>query len=175
MLRLRHSWPNLTSFKDQASSKDVNEDPYSFFVSEPTDADGNLSPISLDSGFKKRRPRSFSLSPTRHRLPLDWKPALQPAGKLKKWMKKLDQLHTQRPSSPPALAHPSVEKTMDPIVTPASSPPARGRNQDRSGSMNRDGSRGRSRRKHPRVWQAPNEKLWPVTEEDEAVGLGIEI
>ena len=201
-----HSWP---PFKlPHHNVKNIDEDPFSFFISSDTDSAGSI--VNQDYHMNADidlAPRSRSHSPrmSHNRAKLLASPTGKSIIKLKKWVEKMEiryfhmkrhqpltpqshsilpditisdadaeqapdisQSNLKRPASPDEL-----ERIEQAIPIPLS-PPLRGRRTRRSSRRPYGNRMVRSHSKRARVWQEPDEELWPVMEEDE-IGLGITV
>ena len=168
----RHSWPAFKVHVFHHPPKDINENPFVFFLSAPDEPDEVLDDITAGI---ENVPRSRSLSPlllpTHGEERLFMSTESTSLAKLKKWIARMERryfhhthlLPPQEPVTPLLLAPPSSP----------GSPQSRGRSHSR-GNLN--GSRDTAIRSHsgkPRVWREPSEDIWPVLEEHEDLGLGI--
>ena len=177
-LRRRHSWPpfGLHPFTHQPN-KNIDEDPFSFFISDQEDDEGYVSDyMNADIEIA---PRSRSLSPFKKR-----KKSRGTADKnrtaiilLRKWLKRMEAQYFGRGQrSPEAEQEPTISPDLLPQPFPAP-PHYRGRKNLRRSTKN-VGPYPRQVRSHsgrPRIWQEPGYDIWTVTEEQEDAGLGISL
>ena len=186
----RHSWPPFR-LSNLHHKKDIDDDPFSFFISPSNDLAGfDFDHMNADIE-PESRSRSLSPSMIRNKGKILNSPTIS---RLKKWVQKMEAryLHTRYsapskvptllitpPDSPiigmkrPASPEP-LERTVDiPIQV---SPPLRGRRTSRSARRPYGNRMVRSHSKRARVWREPGEDIWPVMEEDgEDIGLGISV
>ena len=168
----RHSWP---PFRVQALHplKDMDENPFSFFVSAP-DEPYTTENDSLSAGIE-RVPRSRSLSPfaavgeNRNNLTLFAAPTA--VEKLKRWIVKMERRYLRHNHFSP-LDVPQNSPCLY-LAESSGSPHTRGRGSLRGSPRSVRSRDSRSHSGRPRVWREPGEGIWPVLEEQEEVGLGI--
>lgn len=187
----RHSWPplRLSNFHHK---KDINDDPFSFFIS-PSDDSATFIFDHMNADIEpETRSRSLSPSMIHNKGKILKSPTMT---KLRKWVEKMEAryLHTRRSSTSkvPSLLITPPESPMTGIKRPASpeplepviemdyapvSPPLRGRRSHRTARRPYGNRMVRSHSKRARVWREPGEDIWPVMEDDaEDIGLGISI
>ena len=176
-LRKRHSWPPLHKKSRTSYFEAVDDDPFSHFVSDPSE-NSDLCLSGMTAGIDEK-PRSRSYSP-RHRATLmSAVVRSSPTNRLRIWIEKMELrcFHRSPRGSPPVIQRPmpSPEPFAPSKIPLTSSPPVRGRRDVRVGSTHRVTAHGRSRQRRPRAWRAPSAEIWPVAEEKEGenVGLGI--
>ena len=170
----RHSWPAFKVHVFHHPPKDINENPFEFFLSASDDPDEVLDDIT--AGIENvPRPRSLSplLLPTHDEERPFRSSASTSLAKLKKWISRMERryLHHTHLLPPPTPVAPLL---LAPPSSPGS-PQSRGRRHSR-GNLN--GGRDDTIRSHsgkPRVWREPSQDIWPVLEEHEDVGLGISV
>lgn len=170
-----HSWPPFRLHHVQPN-KNIDENPFAFFVSAPEDAEA-VPQDSFAAGIEET-PRARSLSPflTRRRPTEPDLAALTAESniaKLKKWILKMERRYFNH-KLPNHLGVPE-NSPASPLHHSPGSPQLRGRGNTR-GSPRALASRTRGTRSHsakPRAWREPAEYMWPVPEEQEEVGLGI--
>ena len=169
-----HSWPPFKVHVFHHTPKDINENPFEFFLSASDDPDELLDDITAGIDIV---PRSRSLSPLRLPSHGEVRPITQAAStslaKLKKWIERMERRYFHHAQLlPPAPEIPTSPMLSPPPHSP-SSPQPRGRRNNRGSPK---GSRDRAIRSHsgkPRVWKEPGQDIWPVVEEQEEIGLGI--
>ena len=192
----RHSWPplkllhNLPHFPHSPRKPPIDEEPLSYFLSpmpSPSLDSGTYIYDYMNASIGDATPsRARSLSPQRSENP----PYFQPSpsspttvaiARLRTWMHNMEEKYFyRRPRDSPSKGRkrraaslpPDTEMTDGPTGGPVS--PPRGRKTLRRSQGSVRLIRGHSGR--PRVWQLPDEGLWPVLEdehEDEPMGLGI--
>lgn len=170
-----HSWPPFLLHHVQPK-KDINENPFAFFVSVPEGAEA-VPDDSLAAGIEET-PRARSLSPflTRRQAREPDLAALtveSHIAKLRKWILRMERRYFNH-KLPNHLGVPE-NSPASPLLRSPGSPQLRGRGNTR-GSPRAVASRTRGTRSHsakPRVWREPSDDMWPVPEEQEEVGLGI--
>ena len=174
-LRRSHSWPplHIHVFKQH---KEIDENPFSFFISPPEDSGGGIAD-DLSAGIEDGR-RKRSLSP----LNIKERPIssirsrpLSPRAVLTRWIEKMETryVHKRRasdeaPPKPSALiplrASPPV-----PTLSPKAplSPQMRGRAVKQEGSGGSPKRQIRSHSGRPRIWRSPPSGIWTLAEEKE--------
>lgn len=175
-LRKRHSWPPLRQPRASYFKESIDSDPFAYFISPAEDKDIFIN-SHLTAGITDGR-RSRSLSPARHNVRTvlsEVTAASSPTAKLKRWIERMElrcfrwsPRISERPMPSPDPPRPS--ETVAPV-----SPPVRGRRDARTSSRNRVSPNQRSKLRRPRVWREPSKDIWPVAEEGEEIGLGINI
>ena len=144
----------------------INEDPFSYFISPAEDRDVYFE-SDLAAGIRNDR-KSRSLSPFHHKARKNISSVSTSATmKLRNWIERMEKQYFRR-GSDPIVAIPKSCKA--PGTT---SPPMRGRGDHRTSSSLRVTHNLRSPPRRPKVWQEPSVDIWPVLEEAEDVGLGI--
>lgn len=168
-LRKQHSWPPLRKSRTFYIDKNIDEDPFAYFISPAEDRDVFLE-SDLAAGIHNDR-KSRSLSPF-HKKSHRIQPcvARSPTTKLKHWIEKMERQYFHRGSTNHVVLLPESSKA--PKTT---SPPLRGRRDNRDSSSFRVNHSLRSPPRRPRAWREPSVDIWPVLEEAEDVGLGIAI
>ena len=171
VLRKRHSWPPPRISREAYFEKNVDSDPFAYFISPASDRDVFTNDLSAGISTSKR---SRSLSPNHHK----GKTALSaitaassPTVKLKRWIERMELRCFRRSPRASERPLPSPKSAGFGEVAVPKSPPPRGRRDLRSGSSHRAGPNPNPRRH--RVWKEPSENIWPVAEEGDNVGLGI--
>ena len=171
-LRRSHSWPplHIHVFKQH---KEIDENPFSFFISPPEDSAGGIAD-DLSAGIEDGRSRR-SLSPIHKPVSSLRSRPLSPKAVLTRWIEKMETryVHKRRASDeelpePSALvplrASPPVP-TLSPTVP--LSPQMRGR---ATKQQSPNGSQKRQIRSHsgrPRIWRSPPSGIWTLAEEKE--------
>ena len=176
-LRKRHSWPSSAKSHANVLDEAVDDNPFSYFVSEPpknSEACLGGTTAGIDN-----IPRSRSYSP-RYRVALVSSfVTSSPTNRLKRWIAKMEFRYFRgSPSGNSSTSQspmPSSESFQLSRSSVTPSPQMRGRQDARVGSMRPIKTTGRSRPRRPKAWRAPSADLWPVVEdnEEERVGLGI--
>ena len=171
-IRKRHSWPPLRVSRAVYLKENIDSDPFAYFISPASDRD---FVSDLSAGIDTSN-RSRSLSPKTHKRHAVISTAFttsSPTAKLKRWIERMElrcfpwsPKRSERPTLSPDPPR-SLER-----ITPISRP-VRGRNNIRSGSVNRVSPNQRSLPRKPRAWREPSESIWSVAEEGEEIGLGI--
>lgn len=169
-IQKRHSWPPLRVMKSPKSPLPIDRDPFAYFVSPVLDEE--ISQQSrLIAGITNRR-RSRSL-PSIHLRSGHGQTATDRArrriAKLKKWIARMQLAYFHSSSLVP------VSSTTSPVprtVTEDPTPMDRGRDV-RVIATSRVRAKTRTPPRKPRAWRQPSDKIWPVAEEMEEVGLGI--
>ena len=204
-----HSWP---PFRLHISHrKDIDEDPFSFFISSDNDSAGSMNDhLNADiDGMSRSRSHSPRLG--RNRAKLLSSPTGKSILKLRKWVEKMEvryfHARASGPSRLPKLPDVSEASQLDnmegipsvrvsdadtprpSLKRPASpdeseemvqyipildSPPMRGRRSRKSARRAYGDRMVRSHSKRARAWKEPGEGIWPVVEEDEQDGLGVD-
>ena len=174
-LRRSHSWPplHIHVFKQH---KEIDENPFSFFISPPEDSRGSIAD-DLSAGIEDGR-RRRSLSP----LHIKEKPVsslrshpLSPRAVLTRWIEKMETryVHKRRASDEelpkPSALIPLRPSPPIPTLSPTAplSPHMRGRavkQQTPNGSPRRQI---RSHSGKPRIWRSPPSGIWTLAEEKE--------
>ncbi len=171
-LRERHSWPPLQANKSsRAPPPPINQDPFAHFISPVLDDESDLQ-TNLGAGITNRR-RSRSL-PSFRPKPKSVQPAMDKSkrriAKLKKWIERMQMsyFHYSSPDNLTSIAPPPAQpKTLQELL-----PIERGRVEQFT-ATSRKRAKTRTPPRMPRAWRQPSDNLWPVTEEEENVGLGI--
>lgn len=169
-LQKRHSWPPLHATMSSRASPSINQDPFAHFISPVVDEESNLQ-VDLTAGITNRR-RSRSLPPFIP-SPKPSQPAIDKAkrriAKLKKWIERMQMsyFHHSCPNNMTTSPPPAQPKTLEELL-----PTERGRDV-RLKATSRRRADARTPPRKPRAWIPPSDKIWPVTEETEDVGLGI--
>ena len=163
----RHSWPPVRLSKKKPIQKNIDENPFAFFISPPDETpnylfdhvDAGIEPVSLppvrNSGVKSRKP----LCRWRQRAQ-----AQKAVTKLKYWMRRMERFYRTDPLPqiaevvpPPTLLaeHIGLPQTFcNPFEDHSEPPPPRQR-------------RLKSHSARPRSWIDPPADLWTVFEENE--------
>ena len=170
-----HSWPPFR-LRAVHHRKNIEEDPFSFFLSAADDDDAEEYVVDYMNADIRDDSRSRSLSSLH--FPISEAKPHSPATtsailKLKKWVERMESrlLHHSPGSSPRQDTILQSETLSVPT-----SPPHRGRRTLRRSSMSIGNRAVRSHSGRPRIWQEPGEDIWPVLEEQEdAAGLGISL
>ena len=178
-LRASHLWPLPRTSESVRRESEIDENPFPYFVSDPSPACETVSIGSLGTQSNHaRRNKSHSLLHRKTTTP--FLGLSLPLTKLKHWIEKVEArcLFREKKSTPevkpvPPAPNPSPEIPMLTEIVVISSPPVRGRKEIRVGSSNRSSSRGRNGFRRNRSWRPPSQEIWTVDEETDDVGLGI--
>lgn len=172
-LKKRHSWPPLRLSRETYFNESIDSDPFAYFISPASDRDIFINDLSAGINTGKR---SRSLSPRIHKektLLATVTSAHSPTAKLKRWIERMELRCFRKSPRMSERPMPSPDPPRPPETAIPVSPPVRGRNDVRSGSVNRVNPNQRSKPRRPRVWREPSETIWSVAEEGEEIGLGI--
>lgn len=168
-LQKRNSWPPLRIPRKFYMDEKIDEDPFAYFISPAEDRDVFFE-SNLAAGIDRNR-TSRSLSPSDHKHRRNRiSVAKSPTFKLKRWIEKMERQYFHRGSPSHRVAPPEPPKPPETV-----SPPLRGRRDRRTGSSDRVTNNIKSPQRRPRAWREPSIDIWPVLEEAEDVGLGINV
>ena len=168
--RRHHSWPPLHVhvFKQH---KEIDENPFAFFVSPPEDSEREIAD-DLSAGIEDgRRPRSLSPLHIKERPVSSLRPIpLSPRAVLMRWIEKMEKRYVhKRRASDEELPSPSPPIPAQSPTAPTAplSPQPRGR-ATRQHSPNSSSPRQmRSHSGRPRIWRSPPSGIWTLAEEKE--------
>ena len=174
-LRKRHSWPPLRMSRASYFEEKIDSDPFAYFISPASDRD--VFENDLSAGISpKIRARSLSPRPHKDRSMLSVVTAASsPTAKLKRWIERMELRCFKRSPRISERPMPSPDPPRSPQMVVSKSPLPRGRSELRSGSTNRVDQSWQSRPRRPRVWREPSKGIFPVAEEGEEFGLGIQM
>ena len=171
-----HSWPPFHVHHFHHQKKDIDEDPFSHFLSEAKDGERYIVDyMTADVETFSPSPRPKSLSPHRLRKSAGrshGSPTINAILKLKKWIERMEARYRHRKPSPSPQEFDFTEFPTPPMPI---SPPLRGRKTMPRVSKSVGNRMVRSHSGRPRVWMEPSRGIWPVMEEQEDVGLGISL
>ncbi|KAI4155921.1 MAG: hypothetical protein LQ340_000647 [Diploschistes diacapsis] len=192
--RRNHSWPPFKLHVPHR--KHIDEDPFSFFISDTGSARSMIDHMNADIDTDLRS-RSHSPRMAHNKARLLASPTGKSILKLKKWVEKMEvrYFRSRSPDAPspaavPYIVGPDADTPRPNLKRPASpeeleeiarsvpisiSPPLRGRRARRTSRRPYGNRMVRSHSKRARAWREPDEEIWPVLEEDEEVGLGISV
>lgn len=199
-LRKRHSWPSPSKSNISPSSSDLDNDPFSYFISSEVPSHQS-NEIEIPEAIPiKRRTRSLPLlhrrDSSRRRLSASRR---SPVRALMQWIARMEQHYFHYSQTPPPLPgrvpHNSPIEPLIVTITPpsaeadglsrspttslsrVSSPPLRGRGDIRHGSSIRVSKTVNKPARRPRVWREPSTGIWSIEEEargsEDENGLGI--
>ena len=196
--RRNHSWPPFRLHLQH--SKDIDEDPFAFFISSDNDSAGFMSDhMNADIDIVTRS-RSHSPRMAHNKAKLLASGTGKSILKLKKWVEKMEVRYFH--SKPPQATSPSLPSVVPDIVVPDAdaskpclkrpmpldepeniveyipvpvSPPLRGRSSRRSSRRPYGNRMVRGHSKRARAWREPGESIWSVMEEEEGLGIMIPV